>query len=99
MSDYFGGTTGADGSNTYEDGECKHGMTKAYCADCRGLSLSTEPDWSAEYRFAAKFDSSCARCEGDIEVGDPVAKVDGFELYIHESCVKPVTRRGSVGLR
>lgn len=88
MGGYFGGTTGADGSNTYEEDECRHGMNPAYCADCQNKTLETETDWTIDYFFNAQYAGHCARCRGAIEEGERIGRLRDDDAYVHTGCGK-----------
>jgi len=77
-----------------DDDECKHGMTKAYCADCRGLTLDTEPDWTIGHPFEAEFGGTCVRCRTEIDSGDMIGRVLDSGFYVHVACGKLHAMRG-----
>jgi hypothetical protein len=69
------------------DEVCRHELIIGHCAVCNPRSPQAEFSQPAEYGpwFAARFDSECDDCGGDITEGDRI-RADGEGGYVCESC-------------
>jgi hypothetical protein len=73
--------------------ECPHGMTPAYCADCRGLGRLEDEDVAAQYEdvlierfyYAAKYDQPCALFPNKRYDGHYILKGENFALAVRGS--------------
>jgi hypothetical protein len=69
------------------DGECRHLLTRRFCADCNGTAERYRREHDLEVErvlalggwFPAKYGGRCAKCSTRYEPGCPIRKRSGLD--------------------